>query len=112
MKSITGQKLLEAGYKRYDRSAIDPIEVKGVFQKKIHVDYWISIKLWKFNELNGPLKETWEIDVQFTTHDGEAVNMSLVQWFNNSINKYGKTIEDVESFYETMWNTGLFSKYD
>lgn len=108
--TISKELLLTAGYKQYEKSKLDHDSITECFQKKIRGDYFINVNHWFHS--NHALMDSWQFKVQFHTLKGGAVNVELVQWFNNSGTYSGKTIQDAEDFFEKIWQTGMFQSYD
>ena len=86
------------------------------FQKRIDNDYgkkyFINCKKYVI-----PMKDSnvnwWEFDVTLKSKNG-SINISTVQWFNNDGIHSQNTIQDVENYFETIFNfhdKPYFEKY-
>lgn len=92
-KTISREKMLEAGYKEYE---------VGKFQKCVRDEkgkkYFINCDLHVF-----PIGNWWEFYIQIDVKQGN-IRIETVQWFNNDGEHSGNTIEGVEDFFEYEWD--------
>lgn len=75
------------------------------FQKKFTdkkgVKYFINCKYYFFSN-NGQQSRFWEFSMQLNT-EKSYVNFDTVQWFNQDGIYSGRTVEDVEEYFEWLW---------
>jgi hypothetical protein len=102
--TISVEKLLEAGYVEYGQSTND----YGVrtFQKKFTdekgVKFFIDCKYYFFS-INGKQSRFWDFKMQINTEKG-SVEFTTMQWFNQDGVHSGRTIKEVEEYFEWLWN--------
>ena len=92
---ISKEILRKAGYREWKEDH---------FHKRLDDDlgikYFINIQRIEFS--NDTLHTIWSPSIQMETPNG-AVEIELVQWFNNDGETSGNTIKDVENYFERIW---------
>jgi hypothetical protein len=75
------------------------------FQKRLDDEVGIKyfINIHRIELSNNALHTIWYPSIQIETSNG-AVEIELVQWFNNDGETSGNTIKDVENYFERIWN--------
>ena len=106
--TISSKLLEEAGYKDWNNPNKDSITANN-WQKCLKDDkgkkYFINIKEtigWN-GENNSESEHNWWSSIQLETDKG-SVEFSLVQWFNESGQYSGNTIQNMEDYFEQIWN--------
>lgn len=92
---ISKKILQDAGYREWK-----PDHFQKRFEDDIGIKYHIDIVRAEIP--NSPLHTVWSPSMQIITPKG-AVEFELVQWFNDDGKLSGNTIEDVESYLESLW---------
>ena len=92
---ISKQILISSGYREWK-----PDNFQKRIDDDIGIKYFIDIK--KLELPNDVLHTIWSPSIQIETPNG-AVEIELVQWFNNDGKLSGNTIEDVENYFERIW---------
>lgn len=103
---MTNQELLDAGYKRWAPSPYREFET-DMFEKCVRDEkgkkYFIHISRWDFTQLDNQVNVRYDSTVQFTHKNGEVVNVDGLN---------GWDLQELEKFYEDLWNTGWFKYYE
>ena len=92
---ISRKILLDAGYREWK---LDHFQKR--FEDEIGIKYHIDIV--RLEIPNETLHVVWSPSMQIITPNG-AVEIELVQWFNNDGELSGNTIEDIEEYFERIW---------
>lgn len=115
---IFEKELIAAGYKKYT-SRLDKQYADYFYQKRFSDDegkkYFINFSHYPANRYGQTeLKESWNADVQFITISGPTVDIEYFSFWTeeNEYNHPITSIEDVEQFFEKMWETNLFEYYE
>lgn len=101
--TISGELLTKAGYRLIKED--DPQFGDKMFQKKFTdkrgVKYFIEVKYYDFTR-NGQQSRFWDFVMQLEIEKG-SVQFQTVQWFNQDGVYSGRTIAEVEAYFEWLW---------
>ena len=92
---ISRKILLDAGYREWK-----PDHFQKRVDDEVGIKYFINIQRMELPRI--ALNTLWSPSIQIETPNG-AVEIELVQWFNNDGKTSGNTIEDVENYFERIW---------
>lgn len=102
--------LQQAGYRFYQNDGEHKEYYVTSAQKRFDDDkgkkYFISIDIYHFSGTKFPFPWMYEASVQFTTNQQDD------EVFNASYNATGKTIEQMEAFFERLWTQMECSHYE
>lgn len=93
---ISKEILLSSGYREW---RLDHFQKR--FDDESGIKYFIDII--RIGIPSNVVNVMWAPSMQLNTPNG-AVQIELVQWFNNGGETSGNTIEDVENYFERLWN--------
>ncbi len=101
-KTISALLLEDLGYKEYKNN---PSVGDRFFQKKFTdkkgVKYFINVKHFYYSN-NGKQSRFWDFSMQLELEKG-SVNFETIQWFNQNGEYSGRNVEDVEEYFEWLW---------
>ncbi len=93
--------LLAAGYARWKKET-DVDHYQKCVKDEIGKKYYINAKMIDFSTNDKEMGKWWDFDVQLDTPLG-SVHIQTVQWFNHSGYYSGRTIAEVEAYFETLF---------
>ena len=102
---MTNEELLRAGYTQWEPSPYKDCQT-DLFEKCIKDEYgkryFIHVERWDYTKFpRGIIHYT--ASVQFQLKDGNTTDIDLLN---------GWTIEEMEEYYNKLWNTGWFKYYE
>ncbi len=103
--------LIDCGYKRFERSNIDPEGIECKYQKRFDDDigkkYFITANKWrsfKHPFRDEVLPESFEFEVCFSDKEtGKPIKLAFYS---------GWLLSEAEAMVEQLWKTGLFEYYE
>jgi len=106
METISKEILLDKGYREWK-----PNHYQKLISNDSGKKYFINIINTDFSTMQSDLGQWWTPSVQLETDKG-SVNFELVQWFNGSGKYSGRTIEEVEDYFESLFEFHNKPYYD
>lgn len=97
MKTISRKILLEKDYTEWKKDNYQKVIIDEIGKK-----YFINIVSVDLSLIQKNLGIHWTPQMQLETDKG-SVNFELVQWFNNNGEYSGRTIEEVEEYFENLF---------
>lgn len=101
-ETINVKLMLDANYTEFEHNKFQ----KKIIDKK-GIKYFINAEYYQHTTTH----YGWQFKVQFETVLG-AVNVELVQWFNNNGIDSEVTIKDAEDYFEFIWNANSKPYYE
>ena len=103
--TISHELMLEAGYKAHHNHPFEK-NAETSYQKCFQDDhgkkYFINANVYNLEEIQAGMGKWWDFDLHLETEKG-AVHIKTAQWFNDSGVHSGRTIQDVEQYFEWLW---------
>jgi len=99
MKTISNQKLLDAGYHVFDSVWNN---AHRSYQKLFKDEHGKKYFIECYHRIYPNMPDWWDFELQIESQKG-SVMLQTIQWFNDDGEYSQNTIEDVESLFEKFW---------